>query len=141
MKRIKHIVRGKPPTPPSSSTGGAGGLPPAQVPSILLSKSIPLYYTFKIENVVDRLYIFPGLDETQADLVITKADVLAMHIHNTYSTPIECLRIIFLLSVMYFLKLEDDEVDDVNLHFITLISRPVLYQLEYSFIQFLWTIL
>ena len=115
----------------------AGGKPPA----ILLSKSIPLYYTFDIDDVTNRLYLFPGVAETQADQVIVKADVLAMHIHNTYSTPIECLRIIFLLSVMYFLKMEDDEVGDVNLHFITLISRPVLYQLEYSFIQFLWTIL
>lgn len=110
-------------------------------PPILYSQSIPRYYPFDIEQVTMKLWTFPGLAETQADSVTQKADKLAMSIHTTYSTPIECLPIVFLLSVMYFLKLEEDGIDEVNVYFASLISTQVLYQLEYSFIQFLWTIL
>ncbi len=98
---------------------------------------------FTIEYVTDIVWDVLQLPAPMAERITIKADELTMRIHTQYNVPSD-LRVLFLLAVLYYIKIEDDDAQfayNPNFYMGHYIRPDVLYKLECIFLQFLWTIL
>lgn len=108
----------------------------------LIDLSIPVRYQFTAKDVINTLrWSIPGLPAIQVLRIVENASNMTMRIQAHYNIPIICVSVIFLLSALYYLKVEDDEEDNSNMYFARFIPSSELYRLECIFLQFLWSIL
>lgn len=108
----------------------------------LIDLRIPVTYKFTAKDVINTLrWSIPGLPAAQVLRIVENATNMTMRIQAHYNIPIISVSVIYLLSALYYLKIEDDEEENSNMYFARLMPSSELYRLECIFLQFLWSIL